>query len=650
MTRVSSKRLWAAVLGAALAMAACGDDRKGETGVPDPIGSPDGSTDSGTPLADGGTPLPDSGIPDAGPVIPCDSTGETQLRPKVTSSDPAAGPPISTVARDIAISTSLALPKCSGGVDGATLNDTTVTLVRSDGVRVLGTVNTSGGDDTIVFQPTELLSPEATYDFTVTAQVKDNSGQAFIPYTLRFNTSKALVQVPHPQARFQTPVTVFDGSSSGPNGWMPSCTVVVGPDGRLYAAGLDGVIRRWKIAPDGTLTDRQNWEELAGRAVIGMAFHPQTGALFVSHNAPLPYKVRVGNKDVTVYPPDFSGEIARLSVAPGDAFSVQRQDYITGLPRSSKDHLSNSLAFNPVSQKLYLVQGSNTAMGAADDTWQNRPEQLLSAAILEIDPTRTVGLPISVKTAEGGTYDPEAASNALKIYATGIRNAYDLVWHSNGHLYSAANGSAAGGNTPASPAGVIPAVPALIKAPTQDDFLFDVVEKGYYGHPNPLRREYVLNGGNPSATQDFAEVVTSGTNPGYPVGVKPHWNYRKDQVIFDFGRNRSPNGMIEYKSDVFGGALKNRLLVIEFSGGKDILSLQLDAQGNVLNVNNKDEVHLVARFATDSTSSRSPLDLAEQPATGNLFVTTLLKEGNAGGEILLLRPCPPNGAVAPGCQ
>ena len=42
-------------------------------------------------------------------------------------------------------------------------------------------------------------------------------------------------------------------------------------------------------------------------------------------------------------------------------------------------------------------------------------------------------------------YDPFAEDAVVKIFATGVRNAYDLVWHSNGQLYVPTNGSAAGG-------------------------------------------------------------------------------------------------------------------------------------------------------------------------------------------------------------
>jgi glucose/arabinose dehydrogenase len=56
-----------------------------------------------------------------------------------------------------------------------------------------------------------------------------------------------------------------------------------------------------------------------------------------------------------------------------------------------------------------------------------------------------------VKTEEEGTYDPFAPDAAVTIFASGVRNAYDCTWHSNGQLYIATNGSAAGGNTPGTP-------------------------------------------------------------------------------------------------------------------------------------------------------------------------------------------------------
>ena len=96
-------------------------------------------------------------------------------------------------------------------------------------------------------------------------------------------------------------------------------------------------------------------------------------------------------------------------------------------------------------------------MGAPDNAWGLRTEHLLSAAILRLDLplmaqrfARGQGA-LDAKTEEGGTYDPYAANAPLTLYATGVRNAFDLLWASNGRLYAPTNGSAAGGSTPGYP-------------------------------------------------------------------------------------------------------------------------------------------------------------------------------------------------------
>jgi hypothetical protein len=56
---------------------------------------------------------------------------------------------------------------------------------------------------------------------------------------------------------------------------------------------------------------------------------------------------------------------------------------------------------------------------------------------------------LDVKTPDGGgTYNPWAPGAPLTIYASGVRNAYSVIWHSNGQLYAPTNGSAAHGATP----------------------------------------------------------------------------------------------------------------------------------------------------------------------------------------------------------
>jgi hypothetical protein len=524
------------------------------------------------------------------------------------------------VFRNAAINVDVSLPTVGAGVDPATLNISNVQLYRTkDNARVPGIVGTTGGGDAIVYQPNVRLEANTNYTFRVTSGVRDESGATFIPYTRTFNTGTNLSVLPDPQVKFAKS-EVYTGA--------PISSLVISPDGnKLYAAGLDGKLRRWNINnSSGNLTNLQTFSSsaLAGRGIIGIAFDPNNAnALWISHNDPL---FRVPAKD-------FTGKISKLTLNGSNFGATKVQDYVVGLPRASKDHLTNSLAFGP-DGKLYVSQGSTSAMGAPDPGWYNRPERLLSGTVLQIDPTRTPpkgGFNVQTEKYgnKTGKYNPYATNAPVKIYATGIRNAYDLVWHSNGNLYAPTNGSAAGGNTPDNPATKVKE--GLIDVGTQNDYLFKVMQGGYYGHPNPKRNEYIMNGGNPTSIVDPGEVVkqvsdTGKVYTGYSEGIKPDPDYQG--FAYDFGRNRSPNGVIEYKSDAFGGALKNKLLVVEYSGGDDILALPPGDNGNIP----RGKVTQVISGLTD------PLDLIEDTKKnrGNLYVAELIG-GGTSGQISLLK-------------
>lgn len=515
---------------------------------------------------------------------------------------------------DAAIATDVFLPNLGQGVDAATLNLNTVQLYQTFNKEVVdGHFNTSGGNDTIVFQPTGLLKPNTSYTFRVSEGVRDQSGASFQPFSTTFTTGTESTKIT-PGVNF-TQQQVYNGA--------PISSLAISPDGsKLYGTGLDGSLHRWTINSSGRLSGEQIFRnpQLAGRAIIGIAFDPSNPrALWISHNNPLePEPAK-----------DFTGKISKLILNAGTSFTPTIQDYVVGLPRSAKDHLTQSITFGP-DGKLYLSQGSNSAMGAPDDAWFNRAENLLSGAILQIDPRRTApkgGFNVQTEDRGAANYNPFAANAPVKIFATGIRNAYDLVWHRNGNLYVPTNGSAAGGNTPEDPTQA--GNQALTNVATQNDYLFKVGPNGggYYGHPNPLRGEYILNGGNPDANPNAAEVIKPTVNSpysGYAVGTQTDPNYRG--FAYDFGRNRSPNGTIEYKNArKFGGALQNKLLVTEFSGGDDILALTPGTNGNINSGATK-----VFSNLTD------PLDLIENTRNGNLYVAELPNNGRSGGQITLL--------------
>src|SRR5204862_7668893 len=93
-----------------------------------------------------------------------------------------------------------------------------------------------------------------------------------------------------------------------------------------------------------------------------------------------------------------------------------------------------------------------------------------------------------------------------------------------------------------------PEVPGENGVGSQPDYLYDIKKGGYYGHPNPLRDEYVMNGGNPTANLDKGEVSE------YPVGTQPDRNYRG--FAFNFGHPEPPDGGIAYLGNASGGKHK----------------------------------------------------------------------------------------------
>jgi hypothetical protein len=547
-------------------------------------------------------------------------------RPSVTSTDPANG--ATDVRRDAPVTAEVRLPNVGYGIDEATLTSSTVTLTRtSDGAEIPANRNTSGGGDVIVLQPLDRLAENTTYRFDVTDGVKDLSGAPFIPHTSTFTTGTAGGTLPSS--------IVFDQVALANATGRSFTSLAIGPDHKLYAATMDGEIVRFPLNADGTTGTPEILSGLVTaeggpRTIIGLVFDPGATAanpvLWVSHG------VATFNNA-----PDWTGKISRLSGANLDTV----QDFVVGLPRSIRDHMTNSLAFGP-DGALYVAQGSNSAMGSPDSAWGNRLEHVLNAAVLRIDVGAISSPPLDVKTGDGGTYDPFAAAAPLTIYASGLRNSYDLVWHSNGQLYVPTNGSAAGGNTPATPSPLPssctsrvdggtngaytgPSVPGLTFVQSaQSDFLFRVMKNGFYGHPNPSRCEWVMNGGNPTSAKDPGQVGA------YPEGTLPDRNWRG--AAYDFGLHYSPDGAIEYKGGVFGGLLDGKLMVARYSAGDDIIVLTpggpnlniVDAQTGI----------------TGLTGFVDPLDLTEDNSTGFLYVSEL-----GAGRITLLRPNDVEGAT-----
>ncbi len=225
-------------------------------------------------------------------------------RPSVTAVNPADG--ATGTFRDAPVTAEVDLPNVGDGIDPATLNSNTVHLTRSrDGAAVAANLNTTGGGDAIIVQPTANLDANTRYTFEVTNGLKDFSGAAFLPFDSSFTTGTAtsggggsgdvaFQKVPLPTAQGQ----MFT-------------SVAVGPDGKLYAATYDGLIYRFPIAGDGTTGNPEiiNSIQTANggtRTIIGLAFDPASTAsapiLWVSHT-----------EEAFNNGTDWTGKITRLS-------------------------------------------------------------------------------------------------------------------------------------------------------------------------------------------------------------------------------------------------------------------------------------------------------------------------------------------------
>ena len=536
---------------------------------------------------------------------------EYKMRPRVTLTRPAADAervvPVTGIVAEITIPT-------SAGVDPSTLA-AGVTVVRErDGQTVPALANTTGAGDAIIIKPLHLLDPGERYTFNVTEQLKDTSGASFVPYSMSFRVATDFKLETFPAAFKKVKLDVSLDRNS-------FTALALGPDGSLYAGTFAGMIMRYKINADGTLTALPPIATVlkanhGPRLVTGIQFDPKSTAaapvLWVSHGQ----FVAPNDKNLIEGADDWTGKISRIS---GSDLS-KYQDVVVNLPRAWKDHLNFQLRFGP-DGAIYFDQGSHTSNGAPDRKWGFRPERKLSGAMLRLDVSKIKALPLDVKTEEGGTYDPAAPDAPLTLYATGVRSGYSLLWHSNGHLYTAVNGAAGNdGHAPASPDGTTPGI-ANVKA-TMDDVLLDVKPGFYYGQPNPTRGQYALMGANPTDARDPEEV------PEYPVGVQPDPNYHLPAFVF--GKNYSANGLIEYHapagSDAKANSLDGFILTTRYSDGDDILALRLDSQGRV--------VESIAGL-NGCTEFSDPLDLIEDPKTGNIYVAEY-----KGRTIALLKPVP----------
>lgn len=488
----------------------------------------------------------------------------------------------------------------SAGVDPTTVTSTNFKLIGPGGVQIAGYYNVDGAYSNATFAPSTSLAASTTYSVQTTSGLKDPQGHAYAPFSSSFTTgTSGATQAP---AKFTK--STFDVRDA------PTAMALEPGSAALWAAFGNGAIVRYPLDSTGhktgtptvvsTFTDK--------RVVSGLRFDPTSTAgslkLWVSNGQ---YGCDLAAMGVACT--DYTGAISVLTGS--SASSLTKRDVITGLPRSVGNHMNNGIDFGP-DGKLYIAEGANNGYGSPDAIWGNRAEDPLTAAVLVAD-VKSISGTLSVDTSKG--YNPNASGALVKVYASGVRNAFSVLWHSNGKLYAPVNESASG-NTPA---GASNNPPALSNLPAYNDYFTQIVGGKYYGHPNPARSQYGLNGGNPTSAVDPFEVRE------YPVGTQPNANWRKPDM--DLGLHRSPDGSSEFKSSVFGTAMKGRVLVTEYSQGKDVIAVQLDSTGKAVS------------SGQVATGFYNPLPIVSEATSGRVYVGEYGRDPDgAGGKITLLTP------------
>ena len=344
--------------------------------------------------------------------------------------------------------------------------------------------------------------------------------------------------------------------------WKEKTTRVTwGPDGRLYVGTLIGRIYVLTVDENYEVVE---YEQLVGvsdqtsHLLLGLAFNPaQNGpdVLYLAHgtiNAQ-------GGKCHEGRDAPYTGKISLLTAPNYDELTP----LITGLPVSNHDHAINGIEFD-TEGNLYVMVGGNTNAGIVDCALGELDESPLSAAMIKA-PVLKNGFKGDIRYVnrfngeedmdQKNGLDAEVVPGAdIEVYATGFRNAYDLVFTQSGHLYVTDNGPniafgarSTGANTTGA-------------AAAHGDELLYITKGSYYGHPN-------RNRGRLDDRQNKYYGLTEASIPGV-----------FEQTIQKLAA--SSNGIDEYRSNTFNGALRGQLIIQQFN--KVTYNVKLNPDGKTV--------------------------------------------------------------------
>jgi hypothetical protein len=532
-------------------------------------------------------------------------------------------------------------------------------------------INEGGpGDPDIVVDSTSISGPDAAQfsdDFNDAGSVTLGPGQSTtVSVTFAPSSSgqkSGALQITHSGTNSPLSIPLSGNGGTAPVGFGKSSlqgegsdaptSLQFGPDGRLYVAQFNGLIKVYTVQRNAVNSYSVTATETIG-SIQAIPNHDDNGAvnpsvssrlvtgLLVTGTAANPV-IYVTSSDPRIGAGPDQGDVnldtnsSMISRLKWNGTSWQKLDLVRGLPRSEENHAANGLALDETTNTLYVAQGGNTNKGAPSTNFAFLPEFALSAAVLSVDldmiGETTYDLPTLDDEDRAGTSDAgdpfggNDGKNQAKIvpfgpvhvYAPGFRNPYDVTITQSGRMYTIDNGGNAGwGDVPASegPGGVCTNEPRD-SGTTDPDSLHLISGAGYYGgHPNPTR-------GNINNKFNV-------TNPQSPVNVANAQECDYLARTLANGAlttwNSSVDGLDEYTAGNFGGAMDGDLIAADY-GFNTVRRVELSSDGTAVQSNS----------VLFSAVGSAPLDLTTTGSSGP-FPGTIWVADQGNGQIYVFEP------------
>ncbi len=339
-------------------------------------------------------------------------------------------------------------------------------------------------------------------------------------------------------------------------------TVTIGPDGHLYATTTNSGGREMRDNGTGKMVKehlgevwRYQLDPVTGHVVgeerLLMLPGPVNGFVFDPSSTPdqLTFYITVLND---------RGHLNRIRVKPvGAPDPVIEDTIVLDFLGRGGNHGMNNLVFTPEG-KLYANQGGRTFWGTTEDNQ--------SAAVLEIDLQHPDFSKGAVSPRDYTLAQMQGGDAPIQLVATGLRNPHGIVHHTNGEYYVTIH------DPPRGPLLVGGPIKKEVVSDGPPDLVARLKPGAYYGHANPLRKEWVSYGGNPTAEVDPFEI------PEYPVGTMPLPNFDLSLMI-GTRRNHCISGIDEY----LNGDLVAGYLYAQGAEGVNLAGIErfvLDKDGN----------------------------------------------------------------------